>query len=75
MVGILAGSAINLPVRRLVRTEEVLVHPFAMFGLSQWWSQRQRLQGEPVIAVNVGGCVVPTLLEMQHASRGAGEKD
>lgn len=62
MVAIFLGSAINLPVKRIVRTEDVAVHPLAMFGLYRWWPQLERIQRETVIAINVGGCLVPLTL-------------
>lgn len=62
MAAIFLGSAVNLPVKRIVRSEDMVVHPVAMFGLSRWWPQPERVQRETVIAVNVGGCLVPLTL-------------
>ncbi len=56
---IFAGSAFNIPVKRIARTETCVVHPFAVFGLSGWWPKLRRVRRETVIAVNVGGCLVP----------------
>lgn len=62
MAAIFLGSAINLPIKRIVRTEAVAVHPLAMFGLYRWWPHLERVQRETIIAVNVGGCLVPLAL-------------
>lgn len=62
MAAIFLGSAINLPVKRIVRSEDVVVHPLAMFGLYRWWPQPERIQRETIIAVNVGGCLIPLAL-------------
>jgi len=62
VLAILIGSLINLPVHRIEREELQVVHPFAVWG--PWWlaPSWQRVRRETVIAVNVGGCVVPTLI-------------
>lgn len=61
-VAIFLGSGVNIPVKRIVRHEDVVVHPYAMFGLSRWWPELQRVQRETIIAVNLGGCLVPAML-------------
>lgn len=66
-VAIVMGSTVNIPVRRIVRTEEVVVNPLAVFGLSGLWPHLQRVQRETLIAVNVGGCVVPAGLAVYEA--------
>ncbi len=62
VVGILAGSPFNIPVKRIPRTEVVLADPLAVFGLSGWWPSFQRIRRDTVIAVNVGGCLIPVAL-------------
>ncbi|MEK6634067.1 MAG: DUF1614 domain-containing protein [Nitrospirota bacterium] len=59
LLGILIGSAINIPIRRLVRGEDVLGEPPMLFGLSGWWPRLQRAPRETIIAVNAGGCLIP----------------
>ena len=59
ILGILVGSGINIPVRRIARNEDVVEDPLALFGISGWWPQFRRLRRETVIAVNVGGCLIP----------------
>ena len=68
ILGILIGSAINIPVRRIARTEEVLEEPFTLFGFSGWWPRLQRAPQEIVIAVNVGGCLIPLGLALYESA-------
>ncbi len=63
-LGILAGSSINIPVRRLARTKDVVEDPLALFGIAGWWPQSQRVRRETIIAVNVGGCLIPVGLAL-----------
>ncbi|MCA9041091.1 MAG: DUF1614 domain-containing protein [Planctomycetaceae bacterium] len=62
LLGIIIGSAINIPISRSLtgRTVEVSTQsPFA-----QWPPvfRGERLNEELIITVNVGGCVIPSLL-------------
>src|SRR5574337_1911906 len=59
MFGIIFGGLINIPVKRSVHTEEIATHPLAIFGLADFWPELRRMRRETVIAVNVGGCLVP----------------
>jgi uncharacterized membrane protein len=66
LLGIIVGSGINIPVHRIVRSQAVPMHPFAIlgfYGLGPRWSSRRSVQ-ITTIAVNVGGCVIPTLLAL-----------
>jgi len=67
VAAIIIGGAINIPVKRIVRAEPLAVDPMAVFGLLGRWPQFQRLQRETVIAVNVGGCLVPSALAIYEA--------
>lgn len=58
-MGIILGSLINIPVKRIARMETGLVDPLAVFGLSGWWPRLLQARTETVIAVNVGGCLIP----------------
>jgi uncharacterized membrane protein len=62
IVGIFLGSVVNIPVKRLVRHEDVTVHPFPHFGFLDRWPQFQRVRRETIVAVNLGGCVIPTMV-------------
>jgi len=67
VAGILIGSLINVPVKRIERKELVPVDPFALFGLGGQWFEIGRARKETVVAVNVGGCVMPASLASYEA--------
>lgn len=66
---ILVGGLFNIPLKRIVATEELWFHPLDAFGLGgllPWWGVHRR---EILIAVNVGGCVIPSAVavyELAH---------
>lgn len=76
LVSILAGSFINIPIKSTASNRRVLRHPLAQYGLADYWPQLWRIRAETTIAINVGGCVIPTALalyEIFHlAAFGAG---
>ena len=62
VLAILLGSMINIPVYRVPRTEK---QPEIVMGIVYWGMlapQFRRVRQETVVAVNVGGCVVPALI-------------
>ena len=62
VIAIILGGLINIPVKRIVRHDTVASHPLAVFGLSGSMPQLARLRKETIIAVNVGGCIIPSAL-------------
>jgi uncharacterized membrane protein len=62
VIGIFAGSLVNVPVKRVERAELVPTDPLALVGLHGLWPAVRRAQAETVVAVNVGGCVIPATL-------------
>jgi uncharacterized membrane protein len=69
IIGIFAGSPINIPVKRIPRTASMLADPLAVFGLPRRWPSTLHVSRETIIAVNVGGCVIPVglaLYEIAH---------
>jgi uncharacterized membrane protein len=68
VIGIFLGSPINIPVKRISRTESVLADPLAVFGLSSWWPMLQRERRETIIAVNIGGCLIPVALAVYETA-------
>ena len=75
MMAIIVGGLVNIPVKRIAHERVVPVHPLAVFGLGGLWPGMRRQRHETIIAVNFGGCVVPTglaLYELLHlAAAGA----
>jgi len=68
VIGIFAGSAINIPVKRVPRTESMLADPLAVFGLAGRWPSLMQVRRETVIAVNVGGCLIPVMLAVYETA-------
>lgn len=78
LLGIFIGGAINIPVKRIEREHEIEYNPFQLFGLSQFmprlqrdWTSpfRQRIRSYTVIAVNVGGCLIPATIALYEIAR------
>lgn len=86
LTGIFLGGAVNVPVTRMERPREASAPPgIRLFGLGRLGRRLERLEQplfrrrvptHTVIAVNVGGCVVPCALAAYEvarvAARGAG---
>ncbi|HUK41327.1 MAG TPA: DUF1614 domain-containing protein [Candidatus Acidoferrales bacterium] len=62
IMGIIAGSLINIPVKRFYRDEEILDDSLRMFGFSRLFALPRVVRHHVTIGVNIGGCVVPSLL-------------
>jgi len=62
LISMVIGSVVNIPIKRMPTPHEVVVPVFE--PVSGWpvLPRYQRLRQEMVIAVNVGGCVIPVLL-------------
>ncbi len=58
VVWIFLGGMVNIPVHRIERAESMSVHPFMYLGLDRW-RPSAREQPYTVVAVNVGGCLIP----------------
>jgi uncharacterized membrane protein len=68
VLGIFVGGLINVPVYRVRREHEQPIESFGAFqfgGLSRTW---YRVRPETVIAVNVGGCVIPSTIAAWECS-------
>ncbi len=64
VMGIILGSGINLPLKRIPRNDAPVQDPLAILGLTGRWPWAQQVQQETVIAVNVGGCLIPAGLAL-----------
>jgi uncharacterized membrane protein len=58
-VGIVLGGLINIPIKRIVNEQPVWSHPLAVYGLERAMPRWLIKRNETVIAVNVGGCLIP----------------
>ncbi len=71
IIGMFLGSLINIPIRRIRRdSDQPLVLDTVFGGWGPVWPPRGRqLRNETILAVNVGGCLIPATLclwEMAH---------
>jgi len=66
ILGIVMGSVINYPIYRIEKDELQPQSSFGPLGMSLERTY-QRVQSSTVIAVNVGGCVIPVALAVLQA--------
>jgi len=64
LAGIIAGGLINIPVKRIQRSELIEVHPLAAFGLLDAWPELRRVRRDTIVAINLGGCLIPAALAL-----------
>lgn len=62
ILAIVFGGLVNIPVKRIVRDDAMPSNPMAVYGLANSVPQLVRMRRETIIAVNVGGCVIPTAI-------------
>ncbi len=67
-LGIFLGGLVNVPVKRLAREEPVETPILTLFGLDRFVAPRTRHR-YTIIAVNLGGCVVPCGLAAYQLAR------
>lgn len=73
-IAIIFGGLINIPVGRVHLDEDTVTDPMAVYGLSGFMPSMRRMSRDTIIALNVGGCIIPTLLalyELAHLNSGA----
>jgi uncharacterized membrane protein len=56
------GSLINIPILREPIPAQLRHHPLSIWGLERYWPDMYKEVRERIIAINVGGFVVPILL-------------
>ena len=61
-LGIFAGGLINIPVQKIPRNRVVDHDPTGYFGMNRLFGAQSGQRGFTIIAVNLGGCIVPCLL-------------
>jgi len=64
VVGILLGSFFNIPIHAIGRDEEQVIDMAPMWGGTAWGPAMARRTTATYIAVNVGGCVVPSFIAL-----------
>ena len=71
-MGIFIGGLINLPLTRLERDQPITEDIPGMFGLGPLNFGSQQRKSYTVISVNLGGCLIPTLLVIYEIQRLSG---
>ncbi|MFW6079942.1 MAG: DUF1614 domain-containing protein [Gemmatimonadota bacterium] len=71
-IGIFLGGTVNIPIRRIPREETIAVPAFSLFGIPRLLPRVVRRRSYTVIAVNLGGCVIPTGVAAYQLYRLAG---
>lgn len=69
LVGLFVGSAVNLPIGKVPTRHLVRTDPLAVLGLSGLLPNLETRQRHSVIAVNVGGCLIPLALVVYQVVR------
>jgi len=59
VIAIIVGGFINIPIAKVAHPEALAASPLAVLGLDQFFPGLQRQRRPTVIAVNVGGCLIP----------------
>ena len=68
VLAIILGGFINIPITRLSQPQELAANPLAMYGLDRLFPRLRRQPRETVIAVNVGGCIIPVGIAIYQLS-------
>jgi uncharacterized membrane protein len=68
VISILVGGMFNIPIRRLGTTDELQTHPLAAYRLQDLMPGLWRARRNAILAVNVGGCLIPLLIVAYEVS-------
>lgn len=68
LMGIFLGGMVNLPVYILEREVEQPIYPSRLYALRGWVPLVERRATRTIIAVNVGGCLIPAALAVFQAA-------
>lgn len=75
LTGIFIGGLINIPVKKIEQEHDLYYQPFLFFGLDRIlpgvWSPafRSSVRTYMVISVNVGGCLIPSIIAVYEVFR------
>ncbi len=72
VIAMFIGGLFNIPLKRVPRVMSVDTAPLGLYGAGRIFPQWFRQPSSTVIAVNVGGCVIPCMLVAYELSRIAG---
>ncbi len=69
VLSIIMGSFLNIPVKRYIVTDNMPIVPHFLFGRYYLFPEELSRKKEVIVAVNVGGCIVPLVLVAFQLSR------
>lgn len=69
LAGMLVGGLVNVPLKKIPRVMSFDETPPALFGLGRLFPNLYRPAPYTIIAVNVGGCVIPLALAVYELGR------
>lgn len=69
LLGMFFGGMIDIPVRRIARVDVMEIRPFELFGFDRMTPRWVRRRAYTIIAVNVGGCLVPGTVAIYELAR------
>lgn len=67
--GIFLGGMVNIPLKKIPRDEVMAVPAIGLFGLGRMMPRLVRRRSYTVIAVNLGGCLVPLAVAVYELVR------
>jgi uncharacterized membrane protein len=69
VIGIFIGGLINIPIYRYPKEEGQLTEVMAVYGFWGLTPRLHRIRRDTIIAVNVGGCLIPLALAVWEISQ------
>ena len=72
VLSIFIGGVINVPIRRIPRVMSIETSPPGLFGVERMFPGWSRQSSYTVIAINVGGCIIPCMIVVYELFRIAG---
>jgi uncharacterized membrane protein len=72
VISIFIGGLVNIPVKKIPRVMTVETAPSGLFGMERFFPGQTRQIAYTIIAVNVGGCIIPCSIVAYELLRIAG---
>lgn len=69
LIGIILGSMVNIPFKRIPRDEEMFVDPFGLYGFGPLFPRFRVRRSHTILAVNLGGCLIPCVIAIYETVR------
>lgn len=69
VLAIFAGGLVNIPVKKIPRIMSIESNPLALYGFERFFPSLFREKPYTVIAINVGGCVIPCIIAVYELLR------